>query len=67
MQLPDYLIELYKALGNNLPLINDDPAWTLPMPARYVIGQDSVIRYAEVNPDYTQRPEPSAMLDALTQ
>ena len=31
-----------------------------------VIGQDSVIRYAEVNPDYTQRPEPSAMLDALT-
>ena len=66
-QLPDYLIELYKALGNNLPLINDDPAWTLPMPARYVIGQDSVIRYAEVNPDYTQRPEPSAMLDALTQ
>lgn len=66
-QLPDYLIELYKALGNNLPLINDDPAWNLPMPARYVIGQDSVIRYAEVNPDYTQRPEPSAMLDALTQ
>lgn len=66
-QLPDYLIELYKALGNNLPLINDDPTWTLPMPARYVIGQDSVIRCAEVNPDYTQRPEPSAMLDALTQ
>jgi len=65
-ELPDYLVQLYKALGNNLPSINDDPAWTLPMPARYVIGQDSVIRYAEVNPDYTQRPEPSAMLDALT-
>lgn len=64
-KLPDYLIELYKALGNDLPSINDDPAWTLPMPARYVIGQDGVIRYAEVNPDYTQRPEPSAMLDAL--
>ena len=64
-ELPDYLIELYKVFGNNLPLINDDPAWTLPMPARYVIGQDSVIRYAEVNPDYTQRPEPSDMLDAL--
>ena len=24
------------------------------------------LSYAEVNPDYTQRPEPSAMLDALT-
>jgi peroxiredoxin len=64
-ELPDYLIELYKNLRNDLPSFNDDPAWTLPMPARYVIGQDGVIRYAEVNPDYTQRPEPEAMLDAL--
>jgi len=64
-ELPDYLIELYKNLRNDLPTFNDDPSWTLPMPARYVIGQDGVIRYAEVNPDYTQRPEPEAMLDAL--
>ncbi|MFJ2713157.1 peroxiredoxin-like family protein [Pseudomonas sp. NPDC087346] len=64
-QLPDYLIELYKNLRNDLPTFNDDPSWTLPMPARFVIGQDGVIRYAEVNPDYTQRPEPEAMLDAL--
>ncbi|KPU58778.1 redoxin family protein [Pseudomonas fluorescens] len=63
--LPDYLIELYKNLRNDLPSFNDDPSWTLPMPARYVIGQDGVIRYAEVNPDYTQRPEPEAMLDAI--
>jgi len=63
--LPDYLIELYKNLRNDLPSFNDDPSWTLPMPARYVIGQDGVIRYAEVNPDYTQRPEPEAILDAI--
>jgi peroxiredoxin len=64
-ELPDYLIELYKNLRNDLPTFNDDPSWTLPMPARYVIGQDGVIRYAEVNPDYTQRPEPEVMLDAI--
>lgn len=63
--LPDYLVELYKNLRNDLPTFNDDPSWTLPMPARYVIGRDGVIRYAEVNPDYTQRPEPDAMLDAI--
>lgn len=63
--LPDYLVELYKNLRNDLPTFNDDPSWTLPMPARYVIGRDGVIRYAEVNPDYTQRPEPEAMLDSL--
>ena len=35
------------------------------MPARYVVGQDGVIVYAEVNPDYTRRPEPEDMLPAL--
>ena len=63
--LPDYLIELYKSFGNDLPTINDDPSWTLPMPARFVIGEDGIITYAEVNPDYTQRPDPSELLPAL--
>jgi peroxiredoxin len=64
-KLPDYLVELYKGLKNELPTINDDPEWTLPMPARYVIGPDSTILYSEVNPDYTIRPEPSDMFAAL--
>jgi len=63
--LPDYLIELYKGFKNDLPLVNDDPAWVLPMPARYVIGTDGIIAYAEVNPDYTQRPDPSDLLPVL--
>jgi len=63
--LPDYLIELYKSLKNDLPAVNGDTTWTLPMPGRFVIGQDRVIRYAEINPDYTHRPEPADMLPAL--
>jgi peroxiredoxin len=63
--LPDYLIELYKSLKNDLPAFNDDPSWTLPMPARYVIGQDGTILYSEVNPDYTHRPEPEEMIPVL--
>jgi len=63
--LPDYLVDLYKSLKNDLPAFNDDPAWTLPMPARYVVRQDGVIAYAEVNPDYTRRPEPDSMLPVL--
>ena len=31
--LPAYLVELYKQLKNDLPTFNDDPSWTLPMPA----------------------------------
>ena len=63
--LPDYLVELYKGFGNNLPVVNDDPSWVLPMPARYVIGPDGIIAYSEVNPDYTQRPDPSELLPVL--
>jgi peroxiredoxin len=63
--LPDYLVEVYKSFKNDLPLINDDPSWVLPMPARYVIGTDGVIAYAEINPDYTQRPDPSELLPVL--
>src|ERR1700744_4858458 len=63
--LPRDLIEVYAGFGNDLPKINDDPAWVLPMPARYVIGTDGVIAYSEVNPDYTQRPDPSELLPVL--
>ena len=63
--LPDYLVDLYKKLKNDLPAFNGDPSWTLPMPARYVIARDGKIAYAEVNPDYTHRPEPEDMLPVL--
>ena len=65
-ELPDYLIELYKnAEKIDLPGFNGDPSWTLPMPARYVIAPDRTILYAEVNPDYTRRPEPEDMFPAI--
>lgn len=63
--LPDYLVELYQTLKNDLPQFNGDESWTLPMPARYVIDQKGIIIYAEVNPDYTRRPDPEDMLPSL--
>lgn len=65
--LPDYLREVQKALGADLTVFNGEDSWTLPMPARYVIAQDGVIAYAEVNADYTRRPEPSAVFPVLEQ
>lgn len=63
--VPDDLIEVYRQFGNDLPSINGDTNWALPMPARYVIGKDGVIAYSEVNPDYTRRPDPSDLLPVL--
>jgi peroxiredoxin len=64
-RLPDELIAVYKGFGNDLTIGNGEDSWTLPMPARYVIGTDGVIAYAEVNPDYTRRPDPSQLLPVL--
>jgi peroxiredoxin len=65
-RLPDYLIELYRdTFKNDLTRISGDSSWTLPMPGRYLIGTDGVIEYAEVNPDYTQRPDPEELLPVL--
>jgi hypothetical protein len=49
----------------SLGILADDPSWVLPMPAGYVIGTDGIIAYAEINPDYTQRPDPSELLPVL--
>ncbi len=64
-RLPDELIAVYKGFGVDLPVLNAEPSWTLPMPARFVIAPDGRIAYAEVQPDYTRRPEPSDLLPVL--
>ena len=63
--LQDYVIEFHKMFGVELPKIHGDGKWNLPMPARYVIDTDGTVAYAEVNPDYTRRPDPSDLFPVL--
>lgn len=51
--------------GIDLPKFNGDDSWTLPIPARFVIDGRGTIRWAQADPDYTKRPEPSETLGAL--
>jgi peroxiredoxin len=64
-QMPDDLITVYKQLGLKVDEHNGDDTWTLPMPARLIIDQKGVIRYAEINSDYTERPDPEDTLASL--
>ena len=57
--LPDYLRELYKSFGSTLDRFHDESEYRLPIPARYVIEKEGIIRAADVNADYTIRPEPA--------
>src|SRR6516162_10082771 len=63
--LPDYLRELYKSFGTSLDRFHDESEYRLPMPARYVIDKEGIIRAADVNADYTIRPEPSETVKVL--
>lgn len=63
--LPGYLRDLYKSFGSTLDRFNDEPEYRLPIPARYVIDKQGVIRAADVNADYTIRTEPSETLRQL--
>lgn len=57
--LPEYLQEVYLNFGIDLPRVNGEGSWSLPMPARYVVEADGMIASANVEADYRYRPEPS--------
>jgi peroxiredoxin len=52
-------------LGNDLPKLNGDESFTLPLPATYVIGTDGTVIYAHVDADYRLRADPADVLKIL--
>jgi peroxiredoxin len=63
--VPDYQQALYRRVFVNLPFINGDDRWDLPIPATYILDRDRVVLYASASADYTDRPEPSEILEQL--
>lgn len=75
-RVPDYQQEVYGRAFVNLPFVNGDSPWGLPIPATYIIGRQhsasegsraTQILYTSANPDYTDRPEPTDILSFLAQ
>lgn len=63
--VPDYLRAYYKSILVNIPFVNGDESWRLPLPATYVISRDSRVLYAEAHADFRVRPEPEDILAVL--
>jgi peroxiredoxin len=61
------LIELYSRVGNDLPVLNGNGRWVLPVPATYVIDRDGRVVYAHIEADYRERAEPSDVLASIAQ
>ena len=64
-RVPDEQQGLYRSTFVNLPFVNGDSSWELPIPATFVIDRDGTILFASANEDYTDRPEPLEILSAI--
>jgi len=49
-RVPDYQQSLYRRSFVNLPHLNGDDSWELPIPATNIVGRDGIVRYASVIP-----------------
>ncbi|SDD52013.1 Peroxiredoxin [Variovorax sp. CF079] len=60
--LPPELIDLYASAGTDIPVLNGNAQWVLPIPATYVIDQTGRIRFAHVEMDYRERVDPQSVI-----
>lgn len=65
--VPSEVLGIYQKIGIDLLKANGNDKWELPIPGSYVIAQDGTITLAFIDPDYTHRLEPAAILTALDQ
>lgn len=63
--LPSDLREVYLKLGIDLPVVNGDGSWELPIPSTFVIATDGVITARSAEGDYVPRMEPQEIVAAL--
>lgn len=52
-------------LGLDLTAVNADGTVSLPMPTVVIADADHVVRWIDVQPDYSSRTEPAQILGAL--
>jgi peroxiredoxin len=63
--VPAAMREYYQSILVNIPFVNGEASWRLPIPATYVIGMNGKVVFAEAHADFRVRPEPEEALKAL--
>jgi peroxiredoxin len=62
--VPEYHQRYLKSILVNLPFLNGEASWRLPMPATYVLSQSGKVVFAEAYADFRVRPEPTDVMAA---
>jgi len=63
--LAQELRPLYEGFGIDIPGLNDEDSYELPMPATYVVNKNREIVYSFIDEDYTKRAEPQDILKVI--
>jgi peroxiredoxin len=64
-RVPEFQAAIYRRAFVNLPFTNGDESWELPIPATYILDRDRTVLYASADEDYTERPDPADIVNAL--
>lgn len=59
------LIELYEQRGKRIPDFQGSKGWVLPIPAVFVLDQQSMVRARHIDPDYRRRMEVDELLRSV--
>jgi peroxiredoxin len=63
--IPEYLRDYYMSILINIPFVNGEASWRLPIPATYVISSAGRVVLAEAHADFRVRPDPEEALATL--
>jgi peroxiredoxin len=64
--VPEYHRQYLKSILVNLPFLNGEASWRLPIPATYVLNREGRVLFAEAHADFRVRPEPEDVLAQLS-
>ncbi len=64
-RLDERLEDIYRRFGIDIPAMNGDESYEIPIPATYVINTDGSIVSAFIEADHTKREEPAEVIETL--
>ena len=64
--VPEYHQRYLRSVLVNLPFLNGETSWRLPLPATYLVGRDGRVLFAEAHADFRVRPEPEDVFAPLS-
>ncbi len=64
-KLPEFQQSYFRSILVNIPYVNGDDSWRLPLPATFAVDRSGKIVFSEAHADFRVRPQPEEILSLL--